>query len=217
MKVNMPVPWILWVIFHLTSVENRWFMIRCRENGGHVKHCLYGKILFTPVIRKTSSWTSWLESQGCGKSRICEKHLGIKNRLKSSRLHLNQNPSNDMQIMFSTNVIFQQKMFIGVWPSNFLIQKIIPKQVKTIKNSPMFSINFGTSPPEIHGEDVVVLFFFPVEAEHFPDTTRCNQHTAVISGISFYLAMDDWPPQTHKWKIVSGISIYPVCFGNTSA
>jgi len=52
-----------------------------------------------------------------------------------------------------------RKCLLGVWPSNFLIQKIIPKKVKTIKNSSMFSINFGTSPPEIHGEDVVVLFF----------------------------------------------------------
>lgn len=83
----------------------------------------------------------------------------------------------------------------------------------------MFSINFGTSPPKsmVKTSLFCFAFFLPVEAEHFPDTTRCNQHTAVISGISFYLAMDDWPPQTHKWKIVSGISTLLKFRKNSSA
>ena len=70
------------------------------------------------------------ESHKCGKSRICEKHLGIKNRLKSSRLHLNQIPSNDIQIMFSTNVIFQQKMFVGGLALQFPHSKNNPQKSK---------------------------------------------------------------------------------------
>ena len=92
---------------------------------------------------------------------------------------------------FSTNVIFQQKkMFVGVWPSSILIQKIIPP--KKVKNSPMFCPSTLEHLPQIHGEDV--------ETEHCPDTTRCNQHTAVISGISFYLAVDDWPPPNSQME-----------------
>lgn len=34
-------------------------------------------------------------------------------QIETSSLHWNQIPWNDMQIMFSTNVIFQQKMFVG--------------------------------------------------------------------------------------------------------
>ena len=173
--------------------------------------------------------------------KFARKKLGIKKRLKSASLHLNQNPSNDMiQLFYQFHPFFptsyRKKSVVGGPPISSFKRKSTPK-----KPHPCFPSSLEHL-PQIHGENIDCGFFL-VGTEYWtrPAVTstrlssvvsaftwqRCRgfclcdtdqQFTSTngssLTGVSTWM-YDHY--QTHIKDIISDFLFHPFCFGNRCA